>query len=171
MVWLAIWLAVQETFGLGVEAVQSPVGSRLSASVPIAVRWRTVYDFGGWSFWPFLGPSSDTAWYIGPGWQGAQPQWCTGPYALPSVVPCDRMPSSWHTKQWCSQSRCSQWCSCRTLRIWRPMPNLFSLLKWKRSGWAFVTTVLVCVEHDNCSVMRTQINVKLSTRSTTAPSM
>jgi hypothetical protein len=33
------------------------------------------------------GPSSDTAWYRGPGWQEAWPQWCTGLYALPSVVP------------------------------------------------------------------------------------
>jgi hypothetical protein len=34
-----------------------------------------------------------------------QAQSCTGPYALPSVVPCQ-------TKRWCSQPRCSQWCSC-----------------------------------------------------------
>ena len=47
-------------------------------------------------------------------------QWCTGTYALPSVAPCSRIPSSCHTKWWCRQSRCSRWCSCRTLRIWGP---------------------------------------------------
>jgi hypothetical protein len=34
----AILLAVQESYGSGVEAVQKPLGSRLGAPVPLAVR-------------------------------------------------------------------------------------------------------------------------------------
>jgi hypothetical protein len=41
--------------------------------------------------------SSDTAWYRGPGWQETWTQWCTRPYALPSVAPSGWMPSSCHT--------------------------------------------------------------------------
>ena len=62
----------------------------------------------------FLGPSSDTAWYRGPGWQEAWPQWCTGPYVLPSIAPYRRMPNSWHTGRWCKQSGCSRQCNCST---------------------------------------------------------
>ena len=31
----AIWLTIYQSYGLGVEAVQGPVGSRLGASVPL----------------------------------------------------------------------------------------------------------------------------------------
>ena len=67
-----------------------------------AVAERTVYDQGGWSLLQFLGASSDTTWYRGPGWQGAWPQWYTGPYALPSVAPCGQRTGSCHTRQWCN---------------------------------------------------------------------
>ena len=35
------------------------------------------------------------------------------------------------------------------LRIWGPMPNLFSLLRGKRCCRALFTTVLVCLDHDS----------------------
>ena len=135
MVPVAIWLTVQQSYGLGVEAVQEPFGPRLGApgNACSAIAERTVYDLGGWSPWQYLGPSSDTAWYRGPGWQGAWPQWCTGLYALPSVAPYGRMPSSCHNKRWCSQSRCSQWCSCSTW-WWSEGPwQIFSAL-WGGRG-------------------------------------
>ena len=78
------------------------------------VAERTVYDLGGWSLIQFLGRSSDTAWYRGPGWQEARPQWSTGPSAPSPVAPCGQMPRCCQTRRWCSQSRFSQWCSCRT---------------------------------------------------------
>ena len=56
-------LTIQQSYGLGLDAVQGPVGSRLA-----------IYDLGGWSLSQFLGPSSDSAWYRGPGWQEAWPQ-------------------------------------------------------------------------------------------------
>ena len=57
------------------------------------------------------------------------------------------------------------------LRIWEPMPNLFSLLQGKRCCHALFTTVLVCLDHDSLLVMWTPRNMKLSTSSTSAPSM
>ena len=57
------------------------------------------------------------------------------------------------------------------LRIWGPMPNIFSLLTGKRYCHALFTTVLVCLDHDSSLVMWTPRNLKLSTRSTTDPSM
>jgi hypothetical protein len=38
------------------------------------------------------------------------------------------------------------------LRIWGPMPNLFSLLRGKRCCCALFTTVLVCLDHDRSLV-------------------
>ena len=58
-----------------VKAVKEPFGPRLgrSSSACRAVAERTVYDQSGWSL-TIKGPSSDTAWYRGPGWQEAWPQ-------------------------------------------------------------------------------------------------
>ena len=53
------------------------------------------------------------------------------------------------------------------LRIWRPMPNLFSLLRGKRCCRA----VLLCLEHEHLLVMWTPRNLKLLIRSTTASLM
>ena len=36
----------------------------------------------------------------------------TGPYPPPSIASCGWVPSICHIKRWCSQSRCSQLCSC-----------------------------------------------------------
>ena len=59
------------------------------------------------------GASSDIAWYSDPRWQGAWPQWCIGLSAPPSVALCGQGRCIWHTRRWCSQSRCSQCCSYR----------------------------------------------------------
>ena len=108
------------------------------------------------------------AWYRGPGWQGARPQWCSGLYALPSVTPCGLMPSSCHIEQWCSQSRCPQWCNCIIFWGSGAQSNLFSLRSGKRHSSALFKTVLGCGGHDNSLGMWTQRNLKLSTCSTTA---
>jgi hypothetical protein len=79
------------------------------------------------------------------------------------------LPCSCRTKRWCRQSRCSQWCSCRTLRIWGPMPNLFSLLSGKRHCCTLFTVMWVCVHHVNSLVMWTPWNLDLLTRSNTGP--
>ena len=42
------------------------------------------------------------------------------------------MSSSCHTKQWCSQSRCSQWCSCRTFWGSEGPCQVFSASWWGR---------------------------------------
>jgi hypothetical protein len=121
--------------------------------------------------WQFLGFSSDTVWY--------RRSWMAGSltpvmyWAIHTTLCSDlqsECPSSCHTKLWYSQSRCSQWWSCRTLRIWGPMPNLFSLQRWGK--WhcrAPFMTMLVCMDHDRSLVMWTQSDFKLSERSTTAP--
>ena len=57
--------------------------------------WRIWYRT---SHWLFYGLSSDSAYYIGHGWQYPWPRWCTGLYALPSVAPYGQMPSSYHTR-------------------------------------------------------------------------
>jgi hypothetical protein len=45
IVWVAIWLAVQQSYGLRVEAFKKYSGSRPGGPVPLAVRAeRTVYD-------------------------------------------------------------------------------------------------------------------------------
>ena len=51
------------------------------------------------------------------------------------------------------------------------MPNLFSLLRGNRFCRALFTTVLVSLDHVSLLVMWTPGNLKLSTCSTTAPSM
>uniref|UniRef100_A0A4W5PQ34 Complement C4B (Chido/Rodgers blood group) n=1 Tax=Hucho hucho TaxID=62062 RepID=A0A4W5PQ34_9TELE len=51
------------------------------------------------------------------------------------------------------------------------MPNLFSLLRGNRFCCALFTTVLVCLDHVSLLVIWTPKNLKLSTCSTTAPSM
>ena len=56
------------------------------------------------------------------------------------------------------------------LRICGPMPSFFSLLTGKRHCLALFPTVLVCLDHDRSLEMRTLRNLKLSTRSSTAPS-
>ena len=38
IVWVSIWIAIQESYGLGVEAVEKPFGPRLGDPVPLAVR-------------------------------------------------------------------------------------------------------------------------------------
>jgi hypothetical protein len=71
----------------------------------------------------------------------------SGPYAVPSVVPCVWMPSCCHTRWWCNQSGCSRWCSWRTFWVSEdPMPNLFSLLGGNRRCRALFTTVLVSLD-------------------------
>ena len=57
------------------------------------------------------------------------------------------------------------------LRISGPMPNLFSFLGGNRFCSALFTTVLVCLDRSSLLVMWTPRNLKLSTCSTTAPSM
>ena len=57
------------------------------------------------------------------------------------------------------------------LMIWGPMPNLYSLLRVKQCCCALFTTVLVCLDHDSLFVMWTPRNLKLSTRSTSVPSV
>ena len=39
-----------------------------------AVAEKKVYDLGNWSLRQFFGFPSDTAWYVGPGWQDVWPQ-------------------------------------------------------------------------------------------------
>ena len=90
---------------------------------------------------------------VGPGCQEAWPQWCTGPYTLPSVVPSGQMLSSCHTRRWCNQSECSRWCSCRTLSIWGAMTNLFCVLRRNRGCRARFKTVLACLHHDSLLLM------------------
>jgi hypothetical protein len=67
---------VLQYYGLEVEAVQGPIGSRLGSLVPLAVLFATERSMASVAgvFDNFLGPSSDTAWYRGPGWQGARTQ-------------------------------------------------------------------------------------------------
>ena len=107
---------------------------------------RAVYGLGGWSLWQFVGPSSDTAWYKGPGWQEAWPQWCTGPFdttlcsALHSVAIADSAATT-------VLSGCSRWCSCRT--FW----GSFQSPEGNRLCHALFTTVLVCLDHDSLLVM------------------
>ena len=64
---------------------------------------------------------------VGPGCLEAWSQWCTGPYALPSVGPYGQMPSSCHARRWCNQSGCSQWCSCRTFWVSGDPCQMFSV--------------------------------------------
>ena len=58
------------------------------------------------------------------------------------------------------------------LKIWGPMPNLFSLLKGKMCCCALFMIVLVCLDHYSLLVKWTPLrNLKLLTRSTTASLM
>ena len=67
---------VQQSYGLGVEAVEESFGPRIGAPVLLAVQLaeKTVYNLGNWSLGQLHGLSSDTTNYIGPGWQEAWPQ-------------------------------------------------------------------------------------------------
>uniref|UniRef100_A0A8K9WSX8 Post-glycosylphosphatidylinositol attachment to proteins 6 n=1 Tax=Oncorhynchus mykiss TaxID=8022 RepID=A0A8K9WSX8_ONCMY len=47
IVWVAIWLHVQEAYGLGVKAVEKPLGPRLGAPVPLAMRFNMCVPLGG----------------------------------------------------------------------------------------------------------------------------
>ena len=86
-----------------------------------------------------------------PGSQEAWPQWCTGPYTVPSVAPCGQRLSSCHTRQWCNPSGCSRWCSCIT--FWGSgEPWQISSVSWGGKGvvvpssqlsWC-VWTMIVC---------------------------
>jgi hypothetical protein len=38
IVWVAIWLPVQESYGMGVKAFEKPFGPKLGALVPLAMR-------------------------------------------------------------------------------------------------------------------------------------
>ena len=47
---------------------------------------RTIHDLGGGSVLSFLGPSSDTTWYRGPGWQDLGPSDVLGHLLCPDDI-------------------------------------------------------------------------------------
>ena len=61
---MAILLIVQQSYGLREEAVEESFGPRLGSPVPLAMQLQG----------ELCGLSSDTAYYLGPGWQEAWPQ-------------------------------------------------------------------------------------------------
>jgi hypothetical protein len=69
---VAIVLIVQQSYGMGVEAVEEPLGPRLGAPLPLAMRQQRKQSIA-WVA-EFYGLSSDTSYYIGPGWQESWPQ-------------------------------------------------------------------------------------------------
>jgi hypothetical protein len=102
---------------------------------------ETVYDLCGWSLSPLFWTSSDTARYGHHGWQVARSQWCTGARRTIFCSALGSMPSSFHTKWCCCQSRWSQWCICR--HFWRPEDpcQIFSA-SWGEKGFVMPSSWL-----------------------------
>ena len=110
---MAIWLIVQQSYGLGVEAVKEPFGPILAAPVPLSVRkqreqsttWVTGFFDNFWTFlWHCLIYRSRMP--------GSLAQWCTRPFVLPSVATYGQMPSSCYIRWWCNRLGCSRWWIC-----------------------------------------------------------
>ena len=113
---------------------------------------------GGCCPWWSLWPSCDIGWYRCPGGQVVCPRWCVVQTSLPSGehYGCGR--SSCRTRWW-------------FVSAFGDKPNFFSLLSLKRRCCAVFTMLAVWVDQLSLSVMCTPRNLKLTTLSTTVPSM
>ena len=128
---------------------------------------KTVYGWGDRDLWWSGWPSSYTSGCRGPPWMAAPSWWCAVQTSPPFVKPYGSGRCSCHTRRWCSQSRCSLWCTGRNCReSWHPCWASTACggrraAVWSSFWWSDVWWVQV-----RSSLVWTPRNLKLLTRST-----